>query len=250
MEVIARIAYPYCSILFNSICLWLHWKENMKHHKSTNERTAFHVCPSTLHSGLTRRPGVRQSPLRKGCKCVRSVWRCGQNLWPIDVYPTSGMSFSLGPAAYRTDRSDLYLRVDYQTQWLCSWLQWLPHEKCWIKRLSLEYDVEKVINVKRVHSFPSFPGTWSIQSKRKKEKKVQESLRRNSQLDKKGKTEKSRRVTEETFSGFVSIHVQIPSSNQFEIYWWTKSCTTTNVFFCHCDLSVITFQFIIHWPVI
>ena len=172
----------------------------MKHHKSSNERTAVHVCPSTLHSGLMSligQPGLCQTdPLRKGCRSDRGQFgdvtnSFLSNIW--DVQFTSGMSSFLLKTDHRTCISELITKLsDFAHGW-----QWLLHEKCWIKRLSLEYDVEKVINVKHVQSFPSFPGTWSTQST-KKEQKVQESLRRASELDKNGKkeTKKEKKVQE------------------------------------------------------
>lgn len=124
---------------------------------------------------------------------------------PIAFYPTSGMSSFLLKTDHRTCISELITKLnDFAHGW-----QWLLHEKCWIKRLSLEYDVEKVINVKHVQSFPSFPGTWSIQST-KKEKKLQESL-------------------QETLNwvrfNYFSYSIFQPAGNL-----WTKSCTPSNVY--------------------
>lgn len=64
------------------------------------------------------------------------------------------------------------------------------------------------------------------------------------------KSKKSRRVSEETLTGFVSINFAIPSFNQLEIYGQNPATLQMCICTYHYDLSVITVPFITHWPMI
>lgn len=223
-----------CIVLYSCKWRWLEEKrtpmleENMKHHKSSNECIAVHVCPSTLHSGLMSligQPGLCQTdPLRKGCRSDRGQFgdvtnSFLSNIW--DVQFTSGMSSFL-----------LKLTTGLVSQ------SWLPNSVtllmagngCCMRNvgsrdcpLSMTWKRSSMWNMYNHSHHSQVHGALNLQRQRKK----------------------SRRVSEETLPGFVSINYPIPSFNQLEIYGQNPAPLQMCICTYHYDLSVITVPFII-----